>query len=168
MTTLIAENEHYLKNLCFSDESTFYLSGEVNKHNVRYWSDFNPYIYREGHTQRPQKLNVWTGILGNYIVGLFFINGNLTGELYLTSLRDIIDPLITQIVENAVDEDGQLEFDVDNIHFQQDGCLAHYYRDVRNYLEVNYPNRWIGRRGPIEWPPRSHDLALNDFFLGII
>jgi hypothetical protein len=24
---------------------------------------------------------------------------------------------------------------------------------------------WIGRRGPIAWPPRSPDLTLLDFFL---
>lgn len=139
-----------LKNLCFSDKSTFYLSDEVNKHNVRYWSDFNPHVYREGHTQRLQKLNVWASILGNYVIGPLFINENLTGELYLLLLRYVIDPLTTQVVENAVGEDGQLEFDADNIHFQQDGCPAHYHRDVRNYLDENYPNRWIGRRGSIK------------------
>lgn len=92
------------------------------------------HIYREGHTQRPQKLNIWAGILGNYIIGPLFINENLIGELYLTLLRDIIDPMITQVVENAVGEDGQLEFDADNIHFQQDGCPAHYHRD--NYCAI--------------------------------
>ncbi|EFN79592.1 hypothetical protein EAI_04836, partial [Harpegnathos saltator] len=28
-----------------------------------------------------------------------------------------------------------------------------------------FPHRWIGRRGPIEWPPRLPDLSPNDYFL---
>jgi len=29
-------------NIVFSDEATFELTGNVNKHNCRYWSDINP------------------------------------------------------------------------------------------------------------------------------
>ena len=72
---------NYVKHICFSDESTFFLNGKVNRQNVRYWSDVNPHIFREGHTQFPEKVNVWAGILGNHIVGPIFINENLTGEL---------------------------------------------------------------------------------------
>ena len=28
-----------------------------------------------------------------------------------------------------------------------------------------FPNRWIGRDGPISWPPRSPDVTPLDFFL---
>lgn len=28
-----------------------------------------------------------------------------------------------------------------------------------------FPGRWIGRRGPIEWPHRSPDLPPMDYFL---
>lgn len=165
MIERIAENDQLLKNICFSDESTFFLNGCVNKHNVRYWSDSNPYFMREGHTQRPQKVNVWAGILGDHVIGPLFIDANLTADLYLELLMDTIDPLITVLVENSRNDEGNLEFDIDNIFFQQDGCPAHYARHVRTYLDEMYPNRWIGRRGLIEWPARSPDLAPNDFFL---
>jgi hypothetical protein len=36
---------------------------------------------------------------------------------------------------------------------------------VREYLNRKYPNRWIGRNGPIRWPPRSPDLTPLDFYL---
>ena len=36
---------------------------------------------------------------------------------------------------------------------------------ARAILDKNLPNRWIGRRGPIEWPPRSPDLSTSDIFL---
>lgn len=47
---------------------------------------------------------------------------------------------------------------------RNDGCLAHYARDVRNYLDETYHRRWIGRLGPILWPPRSPDLNPLDFY----
>ncbi|KAJ8922531.1 hypothetical protein NQ315_007561 [Exocentrus adspersus] len=52
-------NENFLFNVCFSDECTFFLNGEINRHNCRYWADTNPRIFHEVHTQHPQKLNVW-------------------------------------------------------------------------------------------------------------
>lgn len=43
----------------------------------------------------------------------------------------------------------------------------HYARAVRDYLNEEYPDRWIGRSGSILWPPRSPDLNFftRDTFL---
>ncbi|KYN19914.1 hypothetical protein ALC57_07683 [Trachymyrmex cornetzi] len=62
------ENESFPFWICFSDEATFQLSGEVNRHNMRYWSDENPHWMKDIHTQHPLKINVWAGILCNQIV----------------------------------------------------------------------------------------------------
>jgi hypothetical protein len=35
------------------------------------------------------------------------------------------------------------------------------------YLNQVFPNRWIERRGLIEWPARSPDLISLDFFLEV-
>ena len=48
--------------------------------------------------------------------------------------------------------------------FQQDGAPAHFHNGVRNYLNVQFPNRWIGRNGPVAWPPRSPNMTSLDFF----
>ena len=49
--------------------------------------------------------------------------------------------------------------------FQQDGASPHYSINARNILNEHMPNQWIGRRGPIEWPTRSPDLTVCDFWL---
>ena len=36
---------------------------------------------------------------------------------------------------------------------------------MREWLDNTFPGMWIGRRGPVEWPPRSPDLTPPDFFL---
>ncbi|XP_058808948.1 uncharacterized protein LOC131674347 [Phymastichus coffea] len=136
-------------------EATFTLNGEVNRHNCRYWSDSNPAWMLENHTQYPQKLNVWAGIFNGTLVGPFFIDGNLTAASYEQLLRD-------QIIQRIREIAG---YDYDVTWFQQDGAAAHFGQNVRAYLDAQFPRRWIGRRGEIEWPARSPDLTPLDYFL---
>jgi len=58
----------------------FVLHCEVNH---RHWAQQNPKVMQQTHTQYPEKLNVWAGILGEHIVSPFFIEGTLDGEKYL-------------------------------------------------------------------------------------
>ena len=44
---------------------------------------------------------------------------------------------------------------------------AHFALDVRGYMNNVFPNRWIGRGGPVQWPPRSPDLIPMDFFIWV-
>lgn len=149
---------NFLKKVCFSDESTFHLTGYVNRHNCRYWCEQNPHEHREAHTQRPQKRNVWAGILGNDIIGPFFIDGNLDGPKYILLLHNQIVPAMRVSA-------ARQNIPWDEVMFQQDGAPAHYAALVRQYLDLVFPNRWIGRLGPMQWPARSPDLTPLDFFL---
>ena len=51
------------------------------------------------------------------------------------------------------------------MYFQHDGAPPHYTRHVRDYLDESFPNRWLGRGGPVAWPPRSPDLTPLDYYL---
>ncbi|KAJ8954723.1 hypothetical protein NQ318_011416 [Aromia moschata] len=55
------------KWIVFSDEVTFTLNGHENRQHCRYWAEENPHWMRELHTQRPQKTNVWAGIIHDRI-----------------------------------------------------------------------------------------------------
>lgn len=150
---LCNEDPTLSSRICFSDEATFFLSGTVNRHNCRYWSQTNKHVYRVAHTQKPQKLNVWAGICGDKIIGPFFIEGNLTADSYLSLLQEHVGPAVMEL------------FPETDIIFQQDGAPPHFALNVREYLDAVFPNQWIGRRGPYEWPPHSPNLAPPDFFL---
>ena len=56
------------------------------------------------------------------------------------------------------------DFEDEEIYFQEDGAPPHYHCDVRSFLDEILPNRWIGQRGFIEYPPCSPDLTPLDFF----
>lgn len=154
MRNAFGQNPDFVNNILFSDEATFMLNGYVNRHNCRYWAQKNPNWLIEAHTQRPQKLNVWAGIINDNIIGPFFVNGTLTMERYLNLLSQNVVPTLQAIYPNN-----------NNLWFQHDGAPAHFGVVVRNYLNNVFPNRWIGRRGTIEWPARSPDLNPCDFFL---
>ena len=51
--------------------------------------------------------------------------------------------------------------------FLHDGAPPHFRLDVRNFLNNEFPERWIGRGAPDPrcWLPRSPDCTPLDFFL---
>lgn len=159
ISDIIARCPNFLRHVCFTDEATFMLHGKPNKQNTRFWSNHNPGLIRENHTQYPRKINVWLGILGNHIIGPIFIEENLTGPLYLQILQEQILPKINQIANDHPEEFSE------NITFQQDGATPHFFRPVREFLDENFPQSWIGRGGPIGWPARSPDLTPLDYFI---
>jgi hypothetical protein len=152
-TTQLDRNPEFAHYVIWSDEATFYLNGHVNRQDYRYWCKDNPHWAIESHTQRPQKLNVWCGIWDDLIIGPFFMRGNLTSDRYQELLQTEVFPTI------------QNQIDVNLPWFQQDGAPPHFGINVREYLDVVFPGKWIGRAGPVEWPPRSPDLTPLDYFL---
>ena len=75
----------------------------------------------------------------------------LTGEIYLTFLRDML-PFLSDAVPLEIRQVMWL---------QHDG----FDRNVRTHLNVTYRNRWIGRGGPVPRPAWSPDLTPVDYFL---
>lgn len=151
-------DEQFIENILFTDESSFPLHGKHNSSIMRYWSEENQHRSVALRTQFPQKVNVWTGILGRHVVGPFFIEGNLNAVKYLRLLQTRVLPTITALPD----------INMDRIWFQQDGCPAHNAHQVRVFLENTFPERIIAGFGTIRWPPRSPDLSPNDFFYGVI
>lgn len=74
----------------------------------------------------------------------------MNGERYCSILSEKVVPFFTARREML---------------YQQDGAPPHYHRNAREILDTSLSNRWIGRRGPIEWPARSPDLSACDYWL---
>ena len=68
----ILEDPENNGNIFFSDESTFYTSGLVNKHNCRIWAEKNPYITMES-AMKSAKINVWCAMSNKEIIGPYFL-----------------------------------------------------------------------------------------------
>jgi hypothetical protein len=101
---------------------------------------------------------VWCGIHNKKIIGPYFFESTVTAASYMRCLQTLLIPYLENLPLSILRD----------IFFQQDGAPAHFATSVRTMLDQNLPNRWIGRRGPIEWPARSPDLTPLDFFCGVI
>ena len=146
----IFEDRDFLKKILFTDEANFYVNGEVDQMNIRYWSNENPHFYRGSNEQGGQRLMVWLGVWDELLIGPFFFAGTVTGEVYLKMLGDEMIPQLDALGRRPA-------------FFQQDGAPPHYAQQVRHWLNQEFPESWIGRGGPVEWAPRSPDLNPLDF-----
>lgn len=151
------ENPMLLRKILWTDESKFDNDGITNYHNVHFWApkeNRNPNKRPKG-SQRRFSLNVWMGIIDNNLIGPFFLPNNLNAESYENFLRNDLFGLM---------QDVPLETRR-HMWYQHDGCPAHFRITVRQWLDQNFPNRWIGRGGPIPWPARSPDLTPMDYYV---
>jgi hypothetical protein len=102
-------------------------------------------------TQGAERIMVWCGVWDVHVIGAFFFHETVTGENYLNMLGDQMIPQLDEL-------GGQPDW------FMQDGPPPpHYALPVRGWLDATFSNRWIGRRGPVEWVPRSPDLNPLEF-----
>ena len=99
--------------------------------------------------------NAMYGQVCTMIVGPYFLPDRLTSTAFLNFLRNELSYLLEDVPF----------YSVQNIWMQLDGCPAHYGTQVRQWLDNQFPHRWINRRGPISWPQRSPDLMPLDFYL---
>ena len=86
----------FLKRVCFSDESTFHVSGLINRHNSRIWGSQNPHETYELERDFP-KLIEWCGIMHDKIIGpFFFAEKSTTAHIYLDLLTEYESPHLEQ------------------------------------------------------------------------
>ncbi|XP_045771282.1 uncharacterized protein LOC123871479 [Maniola jurtina] len=151
----VEEDREFLSHVLFTDECSFVRTGVFNSHNEHVWSVINPHATKPSHFQHRWRINVWAGIIGDKIIGPCFLTQTMNGGNYLRFLREELSEELDELNLNLVRR----------LWFQHDGAPPHFSRPVRDYLNAEYGERWIGRGGPVNWPARSPDLTPLDFFL---
>jgi len=87
------------------------------------------------------------------VIDPYLLRDTMNVERYLHMLKDYVWPIVSGW-EN-----------IDELVFMHDGAPPHFALSVRAWLKQKFPGRWLGRRGPHEWPARSPDLTPCEFFL---
>lgn len=137
-----------IRKLKFSDECVFGLSSHVNTHNVHQWARENPH-FRLGNPGKSKTLTVWACIGHGGLISHDISEDTMNGDRYVRILQEKVLPAFTRN---------------NTWLYQQDGAPSHYSVAARAVLDDSLRGRWIGRRGPIEWPARSPDLTPCDFW----
>lgn len=151
----INDNNLFLNDILWSDESTFSDNGIFNRNVHYYWSDQNPRNIRVTNFQIRFSVNVWCGMKGNKIIGPHFFNEHLNSHIYNDFLRNELENYLEELPVN----------EYVSVMFQQDGAPSHNAHINVQYLNERFGANWIGTNGPIRWPARSPDLTPLDFFL---
>jgi hypothetical protein len=149
------EDPDVLRKILWTDEATFTRTGIRSFHNLYVWDHENPHEIRPRSFQREFSVNVWLSVVYRNICGPHFFPGRLNSELFCNFLENSLPEIV---------EDVPLQ---QRYHgwIQMDGAPAHCGRVVREWLNRHYPQRWIGRSGPVLWPPRSPDLNPMDYYV---
>ena len=155
----IREENNFLRNLIVSDEAIFSLNSEVNTHNVIQYQrrgEGHPDNHYIGHEQGAGKVMVWMGLTGaGLILGPYFIEGGMDTREYLRIVRF-----------NVIQRDfRRLNINRREAWWQQDGASCHTSNQSIRYLSGQFPGKLISKRGDHNWPARSPDLAICDFYL---
>ena len=77
----------YLEYILWTDEAIFHLNGTVNRHNAITWATQSPHVYIERDTQKKAGVMLWVGLIKDNIIGPFFFDSSVTGDVYLNLLK---------------------------------------------------------------------------------
>ena len=99
-------------------------------------------------------VNVWAGIVDDFLLGLYIFPEGLNASSYLIFLQKVLPELLHPIPLNIRR----------SMRFQHDGASPNFGNVVRGHLTATFGARWIGRGGPTAWPARSPALTCLDFF----
>ena len=156
---MVNNQNHFLDNLIVSDEAIFSLNSEVNTKNVIHYSAHgqgHPYDHYIEFKQGADQVMVWMGLTGDgKVLGPHFVQGRLNTREYLRIIRYHVvqGDFRRQNIQRA------------NMWWQQDGATAHTSNLSLNYLRGQFPGRVLSNRGDQDWPARSPDLTVCDFYL---
>jgi hypothetical protein len=98
---------------------------------------------------------VWCGVTGDQLIGPYIFPQRLTGDIYVNVSQDELPALLQNVPLQTRQQ----------MYYQHGGAPPHFSQVVRKYLNHKFPNRWIGRGGTENWPPRSPDLNSLDYYM---
>ena len=152
-----ADDINFHNKILFTDEACFTRGGMTNLHNEHVYADENPHALKQRHYQSEFRINVWAGIIGTYLIGPVILPMRLNGRKYLQMLQNVLPELLEEVPLDLRR----------TMWYLHDGAPPHFTINVREHLNQQFSNKWIGRGNdaPIRWPPRSPDLNICDSFL---
>jgi len=151
----INSNPYMIRNILFTNKAPLTCDGVSNIRNSILWDRHNPHGTVESNYQHRFSINVWCGIIGDQLTGLFILPQHLTGDIYPNFLQDELPALFKNV---ALQTRWQM-------YYQHDRAPTHFSQFVGQCPNHKFPNQWTGRGGAQNWPPWSPDLNALDYHL---
>jgi hypothetical protein len=124
---------NFSRQILWTDESIFTRDGIFNKKNNHYWATQNPHLARPRNNQFQFSVNVWAGILDQYLIGPVIFPARVNHHDILHFINNQLDDLLYDVPLARHQ----------NMLFQLDGAPVHHAIAVQNLLNANFPRRWM-------------------------
>ena len=142
-----------IRNILFTDEAHFTCDRVNNTRNYHLRGLENPHGTVKRNYQTRFSVNVWCSVIGDQLIGAYFFPQRLTGGIYTKFLQDELPALLENVPLQTQRQ----------MYYQHDGAPPHFSQVVRQYLNNEFPNQWIGLGYAQNWPPRSPNLNPLDY-----
>lgn len=100
----------------------------------------NPHAVNQSRYQYQFLCNMWTGIIGDFLIGLVFLPFTLNDRNYTQFLEIELSILLQDVYYYITFYTITLTIRT-RMWFKHDGAQAHFSRTARKYLNNNYTNR---------------------------
>ena len=81
------EDDNFINNILWTDESQFTRDGINNFHNMHTWACANPHATRQTSHQHRFSVNVWAGVIGNTLIGPAILPSRVDSTSYLDFIQ---------------------------------------------------------------------------------
>ena len=106
---------------------------------MHYWANENPRWMRTVLFQHLWSVNYLCGIVGDHVIGPYFFEGRLTGQVYAKFLQNVLP----QFMKNV-----PLHVRM-NMWMHHDGASPHYALCSRQVTNEIFDEKWIGQGSPV-------------------
>jgi hypothetical protein len=113
----------FLSRVLVIDKACFTRNGILNTRNQHTWADENRHSFQETRFQKQFAINVWAGIIGDFLLGPYELPPRLSGASYLQFISEQL-PQLPDDVSLATRQ---------TMWVLHDGAPAHSSRDVMRY-----------------------------------
>ena len=118
------------------------------------WSHKNPRSCKPRAFQQRFSVNLWVGIIGDYLNGLYLLPSVWDGWKY----RIFVEEILPKLLENVPTYVRRVMW------FQHDGAPAYFANAVRDYLNKTFPQHGLGAEDPYHGD-LDHPIKLYGFLL---
>ena len=140
-----------LERVLWSDEKWFVLHQAPNRKNDVVWGPEKTRNLVPCKKAHQAKVMAWVGIVNGRVLPVYWFEGSVTSNKYLTMLETMVWPAIRSRATR------------DQYWFMQDGASPHCTASVLDFLKSKFGDRIISRKTEHFWPPYSPDLNPLDF-----
>ena len=145
------EEPQFPRQVLYTDECRFTRDAVLNSKNSH---DENTLAQHADGFQQCSGINVWAGIVDSRLIGPYLLPPHLTGHTYFIFMQDVLGKLLEDLDIHR------------RLWFQHGDSPPHFEGAICDHLNRCFGHSWIGRSGPIAWPPRSPDFTPFVLFCG--